>query len=362
MAKNLDDSLSPGDVFSPADVKILEMDEDGVAQSVVIDGRRYVLADEEDEVPDVATLPDPEVMRAITPPPRRVSPLLFANMFCTDFVTLMFGWFFACFGMIFVCVFVGQMRLADVFGSWEPAGTATLISSVDGKMEVNGTKIHRHTFRITPEGGEEIECVCHSGRQLMKEEDAPREMEAEYCATWNTYRLKGTSLGGMGGGLMSLIPLFVVIFPIIGLSIVGYHFWKCVRNWLLLKYGEVTKGVVTDVSPTGTRVNNADVMRVTFEYVTADGERLQGSTSHLDVSRLTDDECEVLFYDARHPEHVFLLDSLPEGSGPEEVTGAFRLPGVARLGYTLVMTAVTLVFAAIFLAEMTYFLGFWTFG
>ncbi len=359
MAKKWDDSLSPGDIFGVGDVKVEEMGEDGVVQSVMIDGRRYILDEDEDAL-DVAQMPDPAVMRKIREPPRRVSPLLFANMFCANSPGLLiFGWIFACFGMIFVCAFVGQIRMADVFGKWKPAGTATLVSSEDAKMKVNDTRMYRHSFTVTPENGETITCVCHSGSKLMDDGDQPREVQALYDTRFGAYRLEDTSLGVMGG--WGLFSLFVLLFPIIGLGIVVSTFRTALRNWRLLKYGQVTKGVVMDISPTGTKINHQDVMNVTFEYITADGQRLQGSSSGLDVSRITDDDCEVLFYDPQHPKHIFLLDSLPEGSGPEDVTGAFHLRSTGTLIRTLLMTAVTLMFFAIFMAELAYFFGFWTF-
>ncbi|MDO4550131.1 MAG: hypothetical protein Q4C96_02630 [Planctomycetia bacterium] len=361
MSRDFDDTLSPKDVFgNDASQSVFsgKNNAENGEDFIVVDGKRYV---REKTPVDISQVPDPEVMREIKGPPRQISPLVFLWLLCTDTVPIIFGWFFACFGMIFVCVVTANINWQEFspFARWEKSGTAVLISSESTNLSMNDAKIYKHTLEKIDATGQK-----HTGECFSSTDMSPRvgeEMEVECLKGTETYRIPGTSLGKMGSIRTSfLILIFVLIFPIVGMCFLLSQIRKGVRNWWLIKYGEVAKGLVTDVSPTGTRINEQPVMQVTYEYYVR-GEKFLGTMASMNIDRLTDGKCEVLFVNTEKPKNIFVLDFFPKGIRVEEGTGVIKVHSFLTFLNIMFKSLIWLVFCGIFLLELAFCFGLWKF-
>jgi hypothetical protein len=145
----------------------------------------------------------------------------------------------------------------------------------------------------------------------------------------------------------------VVIFPLAGWIVL-------VRNWAasgkqlrLLARGRLGRGKLVAKEPTNTRVNKQRVYKLTFEFVTEDGDTCKAEARTHKPEHLEDQDSEPLLYDPHAPWRACLLDAIP-GQPRVEEGGAIRLQG--RLG----LVAVLITPALAILGNGIYLLIRWT--
>ncbi len=101
-----------------------------------------------------------------------------------------------------------------------------------------------------------------------------------------------------------------------------------IRGMRLLRMGNVAQGTLIGKEPTGTRINNQMVYKLTFDFADSNGMRHQTSAkTHLPYT-LEDEASERVLYDPGNPSYAVLFDNLP---GRPEVDMLGRiLPGSPR--------------------------------
>lgn len=105
--------------------------------------------------------------------------------------------------------------------------------------------------------------------------------------------------------------LFVLLFPLIGLSFIAVGARKGLHALRLLTHGIPAQGRLVDRKMTNVSINDASVMAMTFEFKTVDGRQARCvAKTHL-TRDLEDDAAEPLVYDAQDPSLAVLLDDLP---------------------------------------------------
>ena len=340
---------------------------------IYIGGKRYVAADTPE---DFSQKPEPREMECLTPPPRKLSPWVPLRLLAGDGGLMVFGWIFACFGMMFVCLTLGELRFADLF-PWRDAGTAELVSSEDIRFAVNEKDAYRHVFRQTAESGEIVEGVCYSfrnlsGKELPKKSSDAKEklimlaenvtVNLERGGFFGTYRIKDTTVGKLGVAFPLLAGLFSLIFPAIGLGIVGYSVYLGLRNQRLLKLGEIGRGEVLNSEMNyGGKHRRETSQTVTFRFTDGDGRAVKASASVPPHAKLNETAYQVLLYDPQKPLNVLPIVSLAEsGIGPCVRTGEFRVTSVFTYPYTVIMTAINLFFLTILISQFGVFFRIWT--
>ncbi|MBR4833321.1 MAG: DUF3592 domain-containing protein [Thermoguttaceae bacterium] len=284
---------------------------------VVVDGRRYVLAEDEPDV-DLASLPENPKLAELPPVPRDVSTTAKLVLLFGSTATSTFGWFWLCFSMIFVVVFFGTTRvgtaLLDRGATWEPFAIATLVACDDGNVEINGRSAYRWKFAGQAPDGSYFEGVSHS---FAYREPGQLVAVEKKAGTTDVLRAEGTSTAPFGDSLGSLFFVatfpFLSIFLFIGvcLAIIG-PVRRGLRTIPLLRSGAPAQGVPVDVSPTGTWINGRDEMEVTYRFQAVNGAEFETSARGLNIDRLTDDPAEVLLYDPENPKRTVVLDELPK--------------------------------------------------
>jgi len=275
----------------------------------------------------------------LVPPPRHVPVGLRLLVFSGGVVGFI-GWFFLGFGMIFVWVF-GPRHLP--LWAWAWAGAPASAPGAVGEtrpvnMTENGSQVYEVTYSfVTPEGGEHQGVSYVSGRTLP----AGAPVTVEYVRR----RPVISQIQGMRRNLLpEWVILFVLVFPGIGLAFVAGTVAVGIKANRLLAHGQLARGTVTDKRPTGTRINNRMVYKLTFEFEAGDGRRYQATAKSAEPERLEDERREPLLYDVMNPTYSVLLDSLPgsptispfgqlEAPPPGRVIGNLFIPGIAILGH-----------------------------
>ncbi len=315
---------------------------------VVVDGRRYVLADDEPEI-DLASLPPNPKLAELPPVPRDVSTTAKLALLFGSTATSTFGWIWLCFSTIFVVAFFGTTRagtaLLDRGATWEPYSIATLVSCDDGNVEINGRSAYRWKFAGQTPDGAYFEGVSHS---FAYREPGQLVAVEKKAGTTDVLRAEGTSTAPFGDSLGSLlfVAAFLSIFLIVGvcLAIVG-PVRRGLRTIPLLRSGAPAQAVPVDVSPTGTRVNGRPEMEVTYRFQAVNGAEFETSARGLRIDRLTDDPAEILLYDPENPKKSLVLDELPKSV--KTVPGQ----GFTARPFGLIFP---LIGAVVFLAEVGY--------
>lgn len=303
------------------------MEEEQDRPFVMVGGKKYVLAEDEQAEP---TGPEPEIFQRLTEPPRSVSLAVRLLLLLNNGSAPMFGWIFACFGMIFNIVFLPMAfgGLVDwIHWGYEPAGKGEIVEVVDAKTKVNEREIFRYVFKQTD--GNKGQCYTGKGRFKIGD-------SVDLEQSGSKVRISGTQLSPMGR--LSIFPIFVVIFPPVGISIVLYGTFQGRKAIRLLQDGEVGRGRFIDMKATGISVGGAQpgikahhslqpkryVMKLHYKFTADDGETYDAYATALDTSRLTDDSVEALFYDPMDPTQSVLLDSLPGKVRFDEMERTFK--------------------------------------
>ena len=237
---------------------------------------------------------------------------------CSSSVPMIFGWFFAGFGLVFALIAVAAIGLDDVIPrTWVDAGTGTITNVEETSTSVNDRKIYAYHFETTTDEGEKISGVSYEYRGKHKVGD---EVSLEKAG--ERYRVQG--LTRTPGGALGALIFFGAgtLFGIIGLCCPIYSWFVGGKAIRLLQDGIATGARFHGMVETGTRVNSQPIMKVNFEYQ-VDGERYTASAHALDTSRLTNDKYKTVLYDPMKPDKSVVLDGLPKGVRLDEMTGRF---------------------------------------
>ena len=309
----------------------------------IIDGRKWVLADDEPWNPQEAE--EPELLR-LMPPPRDLPlgvriRLLFASGLGTGF-----GLFFGAFALAIVvgAVYVVGMETA-LPRRWEPAGKVTIDRIEDRKLEVNDVKYYRFYLKRTDADGKEMIVTLTGPLKGRKVGD-----EVALKCSGRHWRF----LGDKTNHAVWMFIAFGSVFLIIGMCISGFSFVGGSRAIRLLRDGEVGQAMFLGMEKTGTRVNDRYVMKMNYRHM-VDDEPYTFHVKTLAPERLDDGSAKIVFYDPLNPAKAILWEALPQGITLDELTGRFQgnmlasLPSMFLLGIIIaeIATLIAMFVAAI---------------
>jgi len=216
-----------------------------------------------------------------------------------------FGWAFFGFGLIFFWAFAMHADLSEIYfdeNTVSTEGVAVRWQNTDASE--GGVPVFQNYFRFTAKDGNEYEGISYAtGIQVVNGEP----LEIEYPQDKPQYaRIKG-----MRRQMFSPFVLFVIIFPLVGLIFILYSLRRSSRAMRLLKYGELTKGVLISKERTNTKINGRTVYRMTFSYKDEQGGEYTVRESTPMPRILQDEKEERLIYLRSKPSNAIMLDALP---------------------------------------------------
>ena len=223
----------------------------------------------------------------LSPAPRAVPASLAWRITLGGLLPLI-GWSTLAFGGFMATIFVSQSELATWFRfSTELAVTqGEVVSTAGTNMHSNGQEAQRVTFVYEVQGQSyqsESYCFTH----VPQEGDA---VEIEYAlADPATARIQG-----MRTAAFPAIIGLVLIFPGIGLLLVLLGVLRGRGRIALMREGTSAWGLLTDRTPTNTRINNATVFELEFSFVDEQGQK----------GVATDRSHRSEYFDADTPRHV----------------------------------------------------------
>ncbi|MCD4824453.1 MAG: DUF3592 domain-containing protein [Phycisphaerae bacterium] len=252
-------------------------------------------------------------------PPRDVPLLVRGNVLFGGYLSL-FGWVFFGFGMFFVWAFVGNVDYSVVHFQGQLAtaeGTVTHCEessfSKDNSNTSENTPIYANHYTFTDSDGRERSDVSYaSGEQLEPGKSVTLEFPQG--------KPELSRIKGMRRSPMSLWNMIVLIFPLVGLVFIVIGLRKGRKAVHLLTYGVQGEGVLIDMQPTRTQINNQTVYKLTFEFVADDGQTYKAVAKTHQTDELEDEETERLLYDPADPSCAVMMDALP-GSPTIDETG-----------------------------------------
>ncbi len=119
------------------------------------------------------------------------------------------------------------------------------------------------------------------------------------------FTAQNSRIKGMRRKIFSPFVMFVLIFPLVGLTFILFGLKRSIRALRLLKHGVMTKGVLISKTRTNTKVNGRVVYKMTFRYMDDQGtEYIREERTH-DPYFLKDQKEEKDFQFSHFPTHGF---------------------------------------------------------
>lgn len=210
-------------------------------------------------------------------------------------------------GAIMFSVFgplAGLRRWVQITASETATAEAEVTSVTMTSTRVNKVTVREFAYRF-----EDARGVEHEGRSY--DTSGPKQgatATVEYVrGAPEVSRLSGQSVGSMPP--FAAIPQSLIGVVGGGLVLVGVLLGR--RNVRLLRIGEPARGRLIAREPTGAKINNQRVWKLTFAFTTADGRSAQAvARTHL-LRELLDEAEEPLLYDPKNPSRAAMLDALP---------------------------------------------------
>lgn len=268
----------------------------------------------------------------INRPPRDV-PLLVKLRVLLGGGISQFGWIFFGFSSIFMWFF-GSMSDFDSWfrfgGAVETQGKVTAAEATSAS--VNDRDVVENRFEFT------VDDQTHHGVSYTT--GGTVRVGEEVTIKYVPSNPRMSKIKGQRNNLFpGFVMLFVGIFPMVGLLIVGSVLATRVKALRLLVHGFEALGKLVDKKATGTVINDDRVYKLTFEFE-VDGKSHKCIAKSHKTERLEDDELEPILYSADDPKCSVAIDSLPGmprilGDGSVRETRVFSFliaPALAIVG------------------------------
>lgn len=172
-----------------------------------------------------------------------------------------FGLFFIAFGSIFVWIFFPWNFPAEIALSWlgSESTRGQVVATEGTNMSVNDRQVYRVRYRFRTLEGHEQSGISYFSQSVPEVGD---ELSIRYRSRhpdWNRAELGTIDPFGWFG-------LFTILFPGIGLIMIGLMI-RSRRRWLrLLRVGQFAMARVRDLQPTGTVVMGETIYRVALDF------------------------------------------------------------------------------------------------
>lgn len=240
------------------------------------------------------------------------------------------GWIFFGIGMIVTIVFVGNTDFSVLYFGENPATTTgTVTHTFSTNASVNDKLVLACEYEYRSPSGDMLTGVSYKTGRVPA---IGSEVTIEYLENSPDY----SRIQGMSKGMVPLWILFVLIFPIIGISFLSVNILKALKNIQLLKNGSITKGRFIRKEATNVSINKRRVYKLFFEFEAEDGQTYEAIAKSHRYHNLIDEEEETLFYNRDFPQKAVLKDSLPS-SALLRPDGTFEEPNLFSVLLSLIL-------------------------
>jgi len=220
------------------------------------------------------------------------------------------GWIFFAFGMIFCWIFLSAADLTSWWrfrsGVRQAIGTVVKCEktsfSVGGSKNRSGSPIFANYYTFVGPDGASRSGVSYGVGDCRQGYASIEFLEGNPSVS---------RIAGMTRAPFDLTPIFVVIFPLVGLGLAIGATRAGLRRYRIMKNGRLTLGKLESKKGTNTRINGRTVYRMTFAFAGEDGVRHVATTRTHMPEALEDDQRENMLYDPAAPSDAVMLDALP---------------------------------------------------
>lgn len=210
-------------------------------------------------------------------------------------------------GLVFMLIFSRGFRLTDeirlALSKATTQGTVTVASWTNATE--NQSPIYRYEFTFSTPREQNVTSTCYTTGQMWSVGD---RVTIEYVP-------EKPSVARIQGARRSIFPPLaleiVLIFPVVGMGMLGASILQGWRQITLLREGQVADARLLSVQPTNVRVNNQPVLEYVYEIQTADGETFTGVSKALPRECVGDEEREPALYLPSNPYRSTLVDAIP---------------------------------------------------
>lgn len=229
------------------------------------------------------------------------------------------GWLGLAFGSMFGWFFAGNADVSSLvlFRTGVSRAQGVVTSVRDTHASENRVKVQEVSYRFAGPGGE-----ARSGTSYVT--GSPPAQGQVVTVGFVDAMPSVSRIEGMRRATFGPAAAIVLVFPLIGLGLVLF----CLRAGLgtrgLLADGRLAAAKLKSKERTNVTVNERPVMKLTFEFLAADGQRYEASESATDTAELEDEPSEQLLYLPDQPRSATLVDGLPKPIQASE-EGSFRL-------------------------------------
>jgi|Deesub1362A_J573_1020465.scaffolds.fasta_scaffold00938_13 hypothetical protein len=216
-----------------------------------------------------------------------------------------FGWIFIGFGMIFVWVFALKADISSLALFLMPSRETP--GQVRSAQDIGASENNAPVYEV------HYVYVDHLGRQRSGVSYTAGGVQpgSQVTVQYLTSAPEISRIKGMRRRPFSFWAVFPIIFPLIGLGFVYSGIRHGLKANRLLARGRIAFGRLVSSVPTGARINERPVIRLTYIFKTPDGEEWEATATSHEVEDLTDEAQEPLLYDPDDPSTAVLLDDLP---------------------------------------------------
>jgi hypothetical protein len=263
------------------------------------------------------------------PAPRRVP--LSLRILTTLGVGSQIGWAILGFSSIFFWAFATNAELPFSFRGplAMAAGKVTSVEQTSASENKTRVMANHYAFSVV---GRRYEGVSYTTGERV----APGDL---VVVQYRTDDPRQSRIEGMRRKTFGSAALFVVIFPLVGLGIVGFAMRAGRKRARLLADGVLAEGKLTNRRATNTTVNKRRVYELTFTFTAYDGSVREVKSRTSMTERLEDEALEPLLYSPSDPKLAYMLDEVPSRPEVNEV-GELKARPAAALASLILPAAV----------------------
>lgn len=112
--------------------------------------------------------------------------------------------------------------------------------------------------------------------------------------------------------MLGILNYFMLLFLVVGMFIIGTGIKRVGKNIYLLERGKAVKGTITDMSPSGTQINNIPEFIIHFQYETDSGRTYTSAYKTLDPDDFEVGQSCIVLYNTNKPTKAILFEAIPE--------------------------------------------------
>jgi hypothetical protein len=232
---------------------------------------------------------------------RKIPTSVWINIFFGGFAN-QFGWIFFGFGMVFFWIFAVNADTSFLLFFGERVTAQGIITdSRDTNVSINEKTIYENHYTFVDDRGKKVQDLSYSTGRWLKEGTL---VTVEYPAEKPYY----SRIREMRREMFASSSLFVLIFPLVGLTILIFNLKEALQRVKLLQYSVFTQGKFLSKEPTNRMINDQRVYKFTFGFKDRSGRKFEVSEkTHYNARVLQGDREAKLLYQEDNPDNAILL-------------------------------------------------------